>query len=1639
MRLAHQRPADLVTRLICVAVWITSCAGPTEVAPTPTVATPPTSSPPAPPATATRPAPTDTPTPVPTQALPVRFQADYPRPTEPLGASADQDVIELARWGNGSLNQLALAPDGKTLAAATTAGLTLYDVPALRQRAAQPAPSSVQYVAFAPDGDRIYAAVDGFILIVQASDGALLDSIETGLTLTHGDRPFAFAPDGATWAVLSANSVSIRALSDGSLVRELPLAADPQARRAGVRYLPDGNLVVFSTGFNAVVRKLDATTGQITYATAAGNLTLWESADRYAAYLEAGDNPRLVVVDLVSGQTVGSAPQTESIYQLRFAPDARTVSAAAVDRICSWRLPEFTSLGCLATPQDYRSAPYSSAGALLVPSSDRLTLNLLDPETKAALGGFSGATGSNQRAFYRVLLADQGQVYVSTSNLRIELWDEASSALVGSLPAFRDQRDFRAVAVLHQDQNLLPVTLPHDLLLLGNLYQTALALDLNTGAETELGGGAFVNMLAVSADGGTGAYLSGRDLILVNGGQARTLVSLPAYSDFTNLALSPDGRTLAAAYRWKDQNNIHLWDTQRGTEIGQIAREGAWYENRVAALSFAPDGRTLAVAFEYSVDQGVQVYDVGQPSAPVTVFSADTQTVGFVRSLVYTPDGAHLVLGRQDGTLLFLSTTDYRTPGLQFATGIGPGALTFLDEGRVLAIAGQDNLAHLWGVRPESRVASADVTATPAPETAGFTPPAALAGTPYPLPGRALDTGSAAEWVALARWGAGETRGLAVAPDGRTAALSTSLGLTLYALPSLEPLRQIETGFPARRALFSPDGAFVAAEIVGFGEERIAVWETGTGAQVYGTEPLPQRFDSSAQQALPFDFAPDNRTLAFLTDTEIQFLDLEHRTIERQVGLQLGLRPNGLRFTHQGENLVLVGSGGSIPAGLSWIDVATGAYLPVTPIPDNPIVAFDPSGALTAVVFQGEGAVTVQVVLLDAGTGAATGAALPLKHPVTALAFAPDGARLASLTNDGELCLWDPSDGTQLACRTDAVPGALQRIRFTPDGTAVVVGNVERVLAWSTPDLAALPALPKSATYLQGFETLGDPDSVLVREQAGLTLLNLQPQRRMQHTARGDVLGLALAPDAGSVFVAGAWGIEQVQIDSGDVIWSAPDGAGALLLSTDGRRLAAARADGRVALYAVPDGREPRILEGLSRPATGLALLKADSVLIAWNADEARLWSTADGRALPAPQPAPRALVTVLDGDTIGLPGLWIGLDRELGTGIWAVDTGLQSGTNAVLKGTVTGVQAAAMQSDGIVLLDAGGLTKLDNDGRPAWTYPLALSATPTMVDSRASGVIAVAGADAVTLMSGAGVLLGRIPGAAAALALGVDGRDVAVARGREVGVWSSSLRSVGGYAYTLYASTPYSLSFAADLKMAQADLPARPGVIWSNGLANTALDPATGAVLGVLGAPGQRVLYSADLQTLVDFTGEGRLSVARRGTTTKLLDGGGTYVYDLALSADGARLAAVVGAGAKATLSIWETNSATPVATISESGVRFERVALSASGKLLAATTGVNGDVLLYDLSQPARPRRLTAIAQRGVTALAFSPDETRLALGDLRGFVTIVDAADPTRSFGNFRAHGSTIQALLYFPDDRILATAAQDGTVRLWGYGP
>ncbi|MEX5721579.1 WD40 repeat domain-containing protein, partial [Geodermatophilus maliterrae] len=113
--------------------------------------------------------------------------------------------------------------------------------------------------------------------------------------------------------------------------------------------------------------------------------------------------------------------------------------------------------------------------------------------------------------------------------------------------------------------------------------------------------------------------------------------------------------------------------------------------------------------------------------------------------------------------------------------------------------------------------------------------------------------------------------------------------------------------------------------------------------------------------------------------------------------------------------------------------------------------------------------------------------------------------------------------------------------------------------------------------------------------------------------------------------------------------------------------------------------------------------------------------------------------------------------------------------------------------------------------------------------------------------------------------------------------------------------------------------------------------------------------------------------------------------------------------------------------------------MALDPAGQVLA-TAGEEGTVLLWNVTDPARPTRLGAplTGHTGaVTTVAFDPDGQVLATAGVAGTVLLWDLADPAQPtpLEAPLTHRDEATAVAFFPGEHILVTAGTDDTVRLW----
>lgn len=168
-------------------------------------------------------------------------------------------------------------------------------------------------------------------------------------------------------------------------------------------------------------------------------------------------------------------------------------------------------------------------------------------------------------------------------------------------------------------------------------------------------------------------------------------------------------------------------------------------------------------------------------------------------------------------------------------------------------------------------------------------------------------------------------------------------------------------------------------------------------------------------------------------------------------------------------------------------------------------------------------------------------------------------------------------------------------------------------------------------------------------------------------------------------------------------------------------------------------------------------------------------------------------------------------------------------------------------------------------------------------------------------------------------------------------------------------------------------------------------------------------------------------------GQPYKALPGARDYIYDLAYSPDGQRVAAGCSSGL---VLVWDVATGQSAWTRKERELEAMSVAFSPDGKSLAAGYGGYsgaqfGRVKVWDV---ASGEELKAFAgpKGGVNKLAFHPDGKRLAVAGSE--VVEVWNLESARKVMELKGHRNWVYGLAYSPDGKWLASGGWDNTVKL-----
>lgn len=311
-------------------------------------------------------------------------------------------------------------------------------------------------------------------------------------------------------------------------------------------------------------------------------------------------------------------------------------------------------------------------------------------------------------------------------------------------------------------------------------------------------------------------------------------------------------------------------------------------------------------------------------------------------------------------------------------------------------------------------------------------------------------------------------------------------------------------------------------------------------------------------------------------------------------------------------------------------------------------VAFSPDGAVVAAA-EGD-----EVRIADVATGTLLRALKGHTAQVLAVAFSPDGKRLASGGRDRTIVVWDVAGGARLAtlsAHTDTV----HSVRFSPDGSTLASGGYDRrALLWDVASGAVRRTLEGHRDWVirVGFS----PD--------GATLVTASQDRKVRLFDARD------GKPTGTVL-------------------EHPEGVMAAAFAPSGSLLATGCNDGMVRLFDARSGALLRTLAGHRGTVANLAFTPDGRLLVSGGHDKtARVWATHSGRpimSLTGHSEFVQGVDVASDGATIATASF----DRTMRLWRLAPSRGVRT-----FAGHSGAIAALAFSEDG-KLLATGGLDKL--------------------------------------------------------------------------------------------------------------------------------------------------------------------------------------------------------------------------------------------------------------------------------------------------------------------------------------------------------
>ena len=597
-----------------------------------------------------------------------------PAPSVVITADTADQVVQLARWGKGSILQTAWSPDGKWLAVGTMIGIYIYEPYYLAEKFFLPTPFPISCVAISPDGTLI--AIGGKwssrIEVWNVNDR----SLSVVLKGHQGSiSSLAFSPDGKLFASGSSDrTIRLWKSGDSDLlkvfeghsdeVHNLVFSADSQYLASAS---PDHTFRLWDVLNGKEIRSFQFPLEQITDFALSPDLQWlaiggWDHAVHLVRTSD-GKEERSFSSDSVGVRSLAFSPASD---MLATGDESHSV------RI--WRVSDGELLREL-TNHDYAvlTVLFSPDSTLLASGSEDGALRVWRLEDGVILAKLDGFTFSN------VIVSISPEKDVLVKGLfsgEVEIWNISSASFVNSYKAqevYLNSLIFSATGeylVAGSDRGARKLRVADGAVIVDFISNTSPSTSFALSLDGKLLAVGYANNQVQLFDASSGNFIH----------------TITGHQDaVTSLAFSPDGQFLASGAR---DNTARIWSLADWSLQTTLANHNNW----VTRIVFSPDGKTLATA---SRDNLIRLWKVSD-GILIQTMSGHT---GAVYGLGFSSDVSLIVSGSDDATLKIWRVIDGHLLATLTGHTFDITSASFTPDGMYIVSGSYDGTVRLWGIK----------------------------------------------------------------------------------------------------------------------------------------------------------------------------------------------------------------------------------------------------------------------------------------------------------------------------------------------------------------------------------------------------------------------------------------------------------------------------------------------------------------------------------------------------------------------------------------------------------------------------------------------------------------------------------------------------------------------------------------------------------------------------------------------------------------------------------------------------------------------------------------------------------------------------------------------------------------------------